>query len=129
VDESNASLAYKYGLHLWDNQKDAAGAYHWAEVALANRAAWLGVGYDDNVYRIYKLRAAATQQIWRASEEALAADPENPDALTAATRARANTFRCAKEWLEFARATKKDSATAMKLCTMSGDSGACGEAS
>jgi hypothetical protein len=126
VSDADASLVSRFAFHLYEKKpSDAAGAYRWADRALALRAAWTGATYNEKVYSLHKLRAAAAQALWRAAEEANVADPSDDNAKLA-MQYRLQMMSVSKAWMAFARGTGKDASTALKLCTMAADAKTCG---
>jgi len=118
VDPTNPAVSYRYALHLFEKgPENSAYALYWAEEALENRAAWTGDSYTRSVYSLYKLRAAAAQNLWRKAEEDREANP-TLDNEEAAAKAREFTTECAREWFDFARETGQEVAIANQLCSM-----------
>ncbi|MFK7926823.1 MAG: hypothetical protein AB8H79_01450 [Myxococcota bacterium] len=116
IDEENPGLAYRYSLHLYDGgPENYANSYHWAGVALGQRAAWTGDVYHERVTRLYKLRAALSQSKWRAAEAAFAEDAseENGEAVL---DWRDLTRKAALDWYAYANETGMNTKTAMNLC-------------
>lgn len=116
IDQSDPELCYKYAVHLSKGGANRAnGVIRWANVALENRTVWQGDTYTSRVYTLYKLRAAAAQQLWQAAEKTHANDPSD------ASRKKAEDFRAqtkvlAREWYEYAKVAGKDTTTALQLC-------------
>jgi hypothetical protein len=119
IDGSNPALAFQYALSLFESGAGLSEAGQWAEVALANRNAWAGEGYNERTYAVYKLRAAISQSQWQAAETAYAAGPgEDSEALTIAMRSR--TGELARQWQQFADGEGMDSVAAKSLCDIAG---------
>src|SRR5690606_26170961 len=111
IDQSDPELCYKYAVHLSKSGPSRAnGVIRWANTALDNRTVWQGDTYTSRVYTLYKLRAAAAQQLWQSAEKAHASEP------TDATRKKAEDYRSqtkvlAREWYEYAKVAGKDTTT------------------
>jgi len=121
IDDSNPGLALRYAMHIWlAEEPDAAGTLRWADVALANRAAWTGDVYNDRVYSAFKLRCAASQRLWREAEDAKGESAED-EKSSMASRQRKLTRTCAVDWYEFAAAAGLDVSTPQQLCKLTGE--------
>ncbi|MBT3223591.1 MAG: hypothetical protein HN348_31355 [Proteobacteria bacterium] len=119
IDQSNPDLCYKYALHL--SKKGSSRAYgviRWADVALENRTIWTGDTYTSRVFSLYKLRAAASQALWKKAEEEHAASP-GEESKSKVTESRNMTKVYAREWLEYAKVAGKDTTQALQLCMSS----------
>jgi len=116
IDQSDPDLCYKYALHLARKGAGRApGVIRWANVALENRTVWTGDTYKTRVYSLYKLRAAASQNLWQAAEQ------EHASAPSEATQDKIKKYRNmtkvnAREWYEYAKVSGKDSSKALQLC-------------
>ena len=119
VDRSNPILAYRYSFHLFAQGPASHGeAVEWAEVALANRAAWTGAVYNQRVDALYKLRSAAKQGLWRAAEEELAGAPQDEELRARVFETRRATRTAAFEWLEFVTSIGESAVQPRALCQM-----------
>jgi hypothetical protein len=116
IEQSDPDLCYKYALRLASGGVSRApGVIHWADVALENRTVWTGDEYVSKVYGLYKMKAAAAQQMWAAAEAAHAANPTDESAKKVEdTRNQTKVF--AREWYEYAKASGKDKTPAQQLC-------------
>ncbi|MBT3218330.1 MAG: hypothetical protein HN348_04510 [Proteobacteria bacterium] len=115
-DSSDPDLSLKYALYL--SQKGPSRATEvvfWAERALERRSVWSGDNYKSRVNTLYKLRAAAGQSMWKAASDEYAATHSNV-VKERMENHRTNTKVWAREWLEYARATGRDTTTAARLC-------------
>ncbi len=116
IDQSDPDLCYKYALFLSKKGAGRAwGVIKWSDVALENRTRWVGETYKSRVFNLYKFRASAAQDLWKAAEEKHASAP------TDATRkevedARGRTKTFAREWYEYAKEAEKDTTSALQLC-------------
>ncbi len=116
IDQSDPNVCYKYAVHLSRmGSGRASGVIRWANVALDNRTVWTGDTYTSRVYSLYKLRAAASQDLWRKSEEDHAAAPTD-ETSSKVEKYRALTKVNAREWLEYAKDSGKDASKAAALC-------------
>ena len=80
-----------------------------------NKSKWSGAAYVQKVNGLYKLRAKAATQLWRAADEELVRE-RNPGNEKAAERTRGAAMNYAKEWLDYARASGQSTADALALC-------------
>lgn len=115
IDQSDPDLSYRYAVHLSSaGAGRAAEVVRWSEVALENRSVWTGSTYTSRVNGLYKARTAASQALWRAAEDRVAAGD-----LSARARAeshRLQTKTSAREWLDYARSAGLDTDTALQVC-------------
>ena len=124
-DRSDPNLCFRYAVHLHKLDLERSGdeisaefaedAIHWADVALENKAIWPAGPYKKNVYHLMKLRAEAGARLWQSAAERYAQDDtrEN-EAMTNEYKGMAMSL--AREWLDYARASKQPSEKAMQLC-------------
>jgi len=116
IDQSDPDLCYKYALYLSKKGPGRAwGVIKWADTALENRSQWVGATYKSRVYNLYKLRASAAEDLWKAAEEKHAAAPTD-DTKKAVEDARGQTKTFAREWYEYAKSAGKDTTKALQLC-------------
>jgi hypothetical protein len=116
VDRSDPDLVYKFASHLAKQDVSRAKeAIRWSDVALENRSYWTGDTHVTRVNALYKIRAASAQQIWAAAEQKYidSATDANEQERTD-RRNEAKTY--AREWLEYARSSGKDTTLALQLC-------------
>ena len=127
IDQSDPDLCYKYALRL--NQlgpKRAPGVIRWANVALENRMVWIGDEYTKRVNSLYKIRAAASQTLWMSAEDAHRSNPSD-DTRSKLEKYRNMTKEYAREWLEYARESGKNTQAALQLCmSAAGTADYCG---
>lgn len=116
IDDENPGLAYRYALH---NYEAGVGSYpealRWANVALAQRAAWTGDVYHERVTRLYKLRAAVSQALWKQAEDEWASG-QTEEAKDSVLDWRETTRKAAVEWYRYAVETGMDTKTPYNLC-------------
>ena len=116
IDTSDPDLCLKYALYLSRRgPSDAPAVISWAEQALERRSVWAGDNYKSRVNTLYKLRAAAGQSMWKAAAAEYAIAPSDA-AKQRMEEHRNNTKVWAREWLEYAQATGKDTTSAASLC-------------
>lgn len=116
ISQSDPDLCYKYAAFLSKKGAGRAwGVIKWSDVALENRTAWVGETYKSRVYNLYKFRASAGQELWKAAEEKHAAAPSE-DTEKAVGDARGMTKTYAREWYEYAKEAEKDTTKALQLC-------------
>lgn len=129
IDQSDPDLCYKYAKVLQSTYPpdEMEEAIRWADLALENRSRWEGDTYVSRVFTLYKIKTLASQKLWTYLEEEFVktqdfAVEERRD------RARNQTKTHAREWLEYAKHSGKDTTTPMQLCVMaSGTSDYCEE--
>ncbi len=116
IDQSDPDLCYKYAVHLSKGGAGrASGVIRWANTALDNRTVWTGDTYVSRVSGLYKLRAAAAQSMWKASEEEHAKAPTE-ETKKKVDESRNTTKTFAREWYEYCKQAGKDTTTALQLC-------------
>lgn len=116
IDQSDPDLCLKYAVLLSRGEiEDANDVIHWAEVALDNKARWVGPVYTSRVYTLYRLRAESATRLWADAEARRLQDPSSsdPDEL-ALLRGRARDD--AREWLDYARSSRQAEERALALC-------------
>jgi hypothetical protein len=129
IDGSDPDLCLLYARRLArKGPAQATTVIYWSDRALERRAVWTHDTYVSRVNTLYKLRAAASQSMWKATSDELTTGPS--DAVREREEHhRNNTKVYAREWLEYAQATGKDASKARALCNMAaGTSDYCGGA-
>ncbi|MFT7518745.1 MAG: hypothetical protein ACI9MC_000877 [Kiritimatiellia bacterium] len=130
IDEENPGLSYRYSMHMYSKGEEKyPEALRWANVALAQRAAWAGDNiYHSRVTRLYKVRAALSQSLWRKSEAEWArqdmnqkSDETRDDVLDY----REQTRKMALEWYNYADETGMDLNTPYQLCVIASIGDGC----
>ena len=101
--------------------KAAPDIVKWSGAALLHRVAWTGENYNDRVYTLYKLRAAASHTTWMQAQTKLD-ETNDPDDADYVDRKRTQTKRFAKEWYGFAKKTSKPHKSARELCVVASGS-------
>ena len=116
IDQSDPDICYKYAMYLSKKGVGRSqGVIRWADVALENKTRWSGSTYTSRVYNLYKLRAAASQQLWQASEQKHASSPTD-QTKDAVEKSRNQTKVYSREWFEYAKEAGKDTTKALQLC-------------
>ncbi|TVQ91050.1 MAG: hypothetical protein EA397_11180 [Deltaproteobacteria bacterium] len=116
IDRSDPDLCYKYAVHLSRKGAGSANAViRWADVALENKTVWTGQTYTNRVYALLRLRAAAAQSLWKASETKYASDASDANRSNR-DNARNRTKVLAREWYEYAKSAGKSADQARALC-------------
>ena len=116
IDRSDPDLAYKYAYDL--HKKGVVrsrGVVRWSEVALERKARWPESVYSRRVYTTLKIRAIAAQRLWEQAESQYVAS-NSDKANTNRKKYRNLTKTFSREWLEYAKAAKRDHHTALTLC-------------
>ncbi len=122
IDSENPEMAYRYALLLMQRGPErAADVVRWSNVALINRAAWTGETYQQRVYALYKLRAAASLTVLKDAERAQS-EGYGDELERAVVRAREDTKRYSREWYVYARDTGQDVQAALDLCLIASQS-------
>jgi hypothetical protein len=123
IDQSDPDLCYKYALVL---SKRGVGKAHsvirWSDVALENRTRWTGDKYTSRVYGLYKMKAAAAQQLWKGAADAHSTAPTDAT-KKAADDSRSQTKVFAREWYEYAKVAGKSPDSALALCQSAAGTG------
>ena len=128
IDRSDPDMCLLLAIHL-----SKKGIEHgeeviaWSDRALENKHLWTGNTYMKRLDTLYKLRAEAAAELWRDAEQNLIAEPtKQNDALTLKWRGKTKDY--AREWLDYATASKQDTERALSLCvSAAGTYDACTE--
>ena len=93
----------------------AQGVIRWADYALENKSRWKGSTFKSRVYNLYRLRTEAANRLWQAAAEKLTTErsEENQGKVE---RYRNKTKQFSREWLDYARASKQNTNSAMEIC-------------
>ncbi len=116
IDRSDPDLCFKYALYL--SRRGAAraqGVIRWADYALENKSRWKGSTFKSRVYNLYRLRTEAANRLWQAAAEKLAS-ARSEENQAKVERYRNQTKQFAREWLDYARASKQNTNSAMEIC-------------
>ncbi|MFH1469563.1 MAG: caspase family protein [Pseudomonadota bacterium] len=116
IDQSDPDLCFKYTIYLSKKgMQNAEEVIIWGSRALERKDTWSGRLYEKKVFALHQLRAEAAMHLWQQAEKRYLAERTlQNDAATDDARARAKEF--ARAWLDYARASEQDVATAFKLC-------------
>jgi hypothetical protein len=116
IDRSDPNLCMTYAVHLSRGGVGrSAGVIRWSNYALENKQQWKGATYTKNVYGLYKLRATAANKLWQASEKAFV-ELRNDANEKKAVQRRGQAMDFAREWLDYARASGKDTKKPLSMC-------------
>lgn len=115
IDRSDPDLCFKYALELSRNGR-SLGVIRWADVALENKHRWQGATYKKRVFDLHRLKAQAANALWTAAEKEYATGEHTEENRAKAEKYRAMTKDYALEWLDYAKASQQDGATALALC-------------
>jgi hypothetical protein len=125
IDPENPGLSYRYSLFLYDKgPAEYRDALRWANVALGQRAAWTGETYHQRVTRLYKLRAAIAQALWRQAEEGWKQD-QTEESREEVLEWRDTTRQYALQWYRYAAETGMSTETPYQLCAISSIQDGC----
>jgi hypothetical protein len=116
IDRSDPNMCLVYAIHLSRGGVGRSSeVIRWTGYALENKAQWSGGAHTRNVYNLNKLRAQAAHRLWKAAEDRFTDDRSDANEAKAARyRNKAKTF--AREWLDYAKASGKDTSQPMSMC-------------
>lgn len=118
VDRSDPNIAYLYSFYLFNRESpDYEAVIKWADVALERRQVWTGALYTHRSYKLLEARTYASYKLWEAAEAGRTPEAEDQRNIT-------KTY--AREWLDFARSSGKETATAEEFCVQVASRKACG---
>ena len=129
IDQSDPDICYQYARVLQQTYPpdEMEEAIRWADLALENRSRWEGDMYVGRVFTLYKIKTLASQRLWTYLEEEYM-KTQDMALEERRDRARNQTKTHAREWLEYAKHSGRDTTTPMQLCVMaSGTSDYCDE--
>ena len=117
IDRSDPDLCYKYTKYLLGKPVESMDeSMRWADVALENRSRWTGDMHVSRVYNLYKFKTLAAQKQWMHFEEEALKDMASAVLQTSKDDARNLTKTLAREWLEYAKQSGRDTTAPMQLC-------------
>ena len=127
-DRSDANLCMGYAVHLY-TKKRYSSAITWSERALEQRQTFTaGEDYTTKVYKLFQLRALSAKNIWVSNDKRAAGatdDTQRERLLREVENYKGKTKNFAREWLDFARASNKNTSQAMKLCVSASNRDFC----
>ena len=126
-ERSDPSMTMGFAVHLYNKGDEFLfEAMKWADYAMENRQMWeAGDNFVDNTIGLYKLRANIATKMWLIAENQFR-ETQSPEAQEEANITRGKAKNCAREWLDYAKASKRDTDRAFKLCvSAAGDSAFC----
>jgi hypothetical protein len=116
IDQSDPDLCFKYTIYLSKKgMQNADEVIIWASRALERKDTWSGRLYEKKVLALHQLRAEAGMHLWQQAEKRYLAERSLPNE-DASEQARAKAKEFARAWLDYARASEQETATAFKLC-------------
>jgi len=116
VDQSDPDLCYKYATQLSrKGPSRARGVIRWSGVALENKTRWIGDQYTRNVYQLYKLRTAASMNLWAVAQSGHTTNPDEAS-LAKSEKARNQAKVMAREWYDYSKQAGKDPTKALQAC-------------
>ncbi|MEZ4235587.1 MAG: hypothetical protein R3F59_05365 [Myxococcota bacterium] len=119
VERSDPDLVYQVAYTMVEigNPDKMDLAVYWADTALERKDHWEGETHVRRVYGLYQIRTMAAYKHWEYLENQYRSKPS--DALQQETERVRNEFKTyAREWLEFAKSSHRDTTEAMQLCAM-----------
>ena len=116
IERSDPDLCMRYAVHLHKQGLDSEEeALRWAMYALENKQVWQGDEYIKRVNGLLRLRAEASNRLWRDAEERYTKEP-TPEHDKATRQWRGEAMASAREWLDYARASGGKVEQALLLC-------------
>lgn len=116
IDRSDPNLCLTYAIHLSRGGVGRSyGVIRWSDYALENKQQWSGATYKKNVYGLYKLRAVAANRLWQDAEAKFVAE-RNDENEKKAAKLRGQAMDFAREWLDYAKASGKDTKQPLSMC-------------
>ena len=116
IDRSDPDLCFQYAIHLYRSDIESQEeSIKWSSYALENKQSWEGDEFIKKVSSLYKLRAESAAKLWRHAETLYSQEPTGDHSVMAQEyRGLAKDF--AREWLDYARASRIDTDRAYNLC-------------
>ncbi len=128
IDRSDPDLCFMYALSLSQLELDRAEeAIRWADYALENKQEWRRETYESRVYNLFRLKTETANKLWVHYDAAYVVD-RDPATSEVSELWRNNTKQYAREWLDYAFASRQETSVARVLCiTAAGTSDFCEE--
>ena len=121
-DDPNLVSAYAIYSYKRGSYREAI---KWAERALEQKHLFKGGSdYKKKVYLLHQVRAVSASKLWKKAEDKVIADRSDKN-IEKAKRAKGKAKDHAREWLDYARASKQDTKTATQLCISAADMNFC----
>ena len=114
IDSSDPDLCYMYAIKL-NGKGHYQSVLKWADRALENASQWGGSKFVSRKSTLLKLKTGAAQQLWEKAENNYARNPST-ELREKKEGARDMTKTFAREWYEYAKASKKDPTQALQIC-------------
>jgi hypothetical protein len=116
IERSDPDLCMRYAVHLHKQGLESEEeALRWSAYALENKQRWQGDDYIKRVNGLLRLRAEASNKLWRDAEERYTKEP-TPEHDKATRQWRGEAMTSAREWLDYARASGGKTDQALLLC-------------
>jgi hypothetical protein len=116
IERSDPDLCMRYAVHLHKQGLESEEeALRWSAYALENKQRWQGDDYVKRVNGLLRLRAEASNKLWRDAEERYSKEP-TPEHDKATRQWRGEAMTSAREWLDYARASGGKTDQALLLC-------------
>jgi hypothetical protein len=126
VDRSDPDMCLLYAVY-WERQgvEKSTRVIKWSDYALENKSVWSGALHTRNVYNLHKLKSQAASRLWSRAEKKFVED-RNEKNESAATNYRSMAKQFSRAWLDYAKASGKDTSQPRAACvSASGNSEFC----
>jgi hypothetical protein len=116
IDRSDPDLCYMFARHQAKYGAERVDStMKWANAALANSLNWEGATRVDRVLALHRINALAAEDKWYTSEDAFQ-QSRSSETMLGAEFWRNQTKSYAREWLEFADRSERDTEIPYRLC-------------
>ena len=102
----------------------AQSVIRWADYALENKSMWTGATHTKNVYYLHQLKSDAASLLWRRAEKRFVNDRNKENEATA-NAYRSMAEQASRAWLEYAKASGKDTSKPLSACVSASDLKSC----
>lgn len=116
IDRSDPDMCLLYAIHLHrKGVGKSTQVIKWSDYALENKAQWSGALHTRNVYNLHKLKSQAASRLWSRAEKKFVSD-RNEKNESAATKYRSMAKQYSRAWLDYAKASGKDTSQPRAAC-------------
>jgi hypothetical protein len=116
IDRSDPDMCLLYAIHLHrKGVGKSTQVIKWSDYALENKGKWAGALHTRNVYNLHKLKSQAASRLWKRAEKKFVTE-RNEKNEAASTRYRSMAKQFSRAWLEYAKASGKNSTQAREAC-------------
>ncbi|MGB0640696.1 MAG: hypothetical protein ACPGTU_15260, partial [Myxococcota bacterium] len=116
IDRSDPDMCLLYAIHLHrKGVGKSTQVIKWSGYALENKAKWSGALHTRNVYNLHKLKSQAASRLWSRAEKKFVSD-RNEKNESAATKYRSMAKQYSRAWLDYAKASGKDTSQPRAAC-------------